>query len=142
MMVVMMFVLMLMIVAVFMMIVIVFVLMIVFVQGFLFMALHRHLHMGAGNAAFDSRFRFHLHAGQAEAVHLIQKSLSVGNQFQQGRHQHIPRCAHGAFKIQRSHRLSPFGSFRYLPEKRFRVSWQREIVLYNSFCSLNRDLSS
>ena len=35
------------------------------VSGFLFRAVHRHLHMGSCNPALHRRFRVHMHAGQA-----------------------------------------------------------------------------
>lgn len=61
------------------------------------------VHMGAGNAAFDGLFRLHMHAGQIQGVHFVDKSLLVGDQLQQRRHQHIARCAHTAFEIQGFH---------------------------------------
>jgi hypothetical protein len=82
------------------MIVMVFMVMVMNVLGFFLLAVHGHLHVGARNAALDGLLRFHMHAGQAQAVHFFNESLFVGNQFQQRRHQHIARRAHGAFQIQ------------------------------------------
>ena len=80
------------------------------VLGFFLFAVHGHLHVGARNAALDSLLRFHMHAGQAQAVHFFNESLFVGNQFQQRRHQHIARRAHGAFQIEGFHGVPPITS--------------------------------
>ena len=81
----------------------------VHVQAFLFLAVHRHLHMGAPDAALGGLFRPHLHAGQAQAVHGAQKLRPPGlvQQLPQSRGEHIPRRAHIAFQIQGLH---PFTS--------------------------------
>ena len=70
------------------------------VQGFFLLPVDRYLHMGAGDAALDGLLGLHPNAGNLERVHFVKKSLPVGDQFQQGGHQHIARRAHGAFQIQ------------------------------------------
>ena len=81
----------------------------VHVQAFLFLSVHRHLHMGAPDAALGGLFRPHLHAGQAQAVHGAQKLRPLGlvQQLPQSRGEHIPRRAHIAFQIPGLH---PFTS--------------------------------
>ena len=67
----------------------------------LLVAVDRHPHMSARNAARLRGHRGNLHSGQAETVHHIQKGfpLVLAQQFVQGGHEHIPRRPHIAFQI-------------------------------------------
>ena len=73
----------------------------------LLLPVYRHRHMGAGDAAFDDRYGGHRHAGQAQAVHLLQKGRLVVHKLQQGRHEHIAGGPHTAVQIECSHFCFP-----------------------------------
>ena len=73
----------------------------------LLLAVNRHRHMGAGDAALHRRLGGHLHAGQAQAVHLVQKSRLVVHKLQQGGHKHIAGGPHAAVQIQCFHSFLP-----------------------------------
>ena len=79
------------------------VIMVVMIQGFLFLPVHRHLHMRPGNAAFFRRLRLNPHARKPQRVHFFQENASVRQKLRQRRHQHIPRGPHAALQIQCFH---------------------------------------
>ena len=78
-----------------------------YVAADLLLPVYRHRHMGAGDAAFDGRYGGHRHAGQAQAVHLLQKGCLVVHKLQQGRHEHIAGGPHTAVQIECSHFCFP-----------------------------------
>ena len=79
-------------------------LMAVVVDGFLFLpAVHRHRHVGSGNAAGLCRGGADRHPRQAQRVHLVHKGLLVLEKIIQCRHQHIAGGAHAAFQVQGFH---------------------------------------
>ena len=78
-----------------------------YVTADLLLPVYRHRHMGAGDAAFDDRYGGHRHAGQAQAVHLLQKGRLVVHKLQQGRHEHIAGGPHTAVQIECSHFCFP-----------------------------------
>ena len=78
-----------------------------YVAADLLLPVYRHRHMGAGDAAFDGRYGGHRHAGQAQAVHLLQKGRLVVHKLQQGRHEHIAGGPHAAVQIECSHFCFP-----------------------------------
>ena len=65
-----------------------------------------HRHMGSGNAAFLAFFGRKFHARNGQAVQFRHKAFRLRQQFQQSRRQHIPRRAHAAVQIERSHFLT------------------------------------
>ena len=73
------------------------------IQGFLFLPVHRHLHVGAADAAFFGFLRLHFDPRQPEGVHPAEEGFPVRHQLQQGSGQHIPCSAHVALDIQRPH---------------------------------------
>ena len=54
----------------------------VHVAADLLLAVHRHRHVGAGDAALHRRLGGHLHAGQAQAVHPVQERRLVVHKLQ------------------------------------------------------------
>ena len=70
----------------------------------LLLAVDRHLHVGAGDAAGDGLPGRHRDAGE-QAVHGVPKDvlLGLGQQLVQGGHQHVAGGAHIAFQIQCFH---------------------------------------
>ena len=72
-----------------------------------FFPVHRHRHMGTGNAAGSAGLGLQTDAGQPQPVHHIKKALFIVQKFVQGRHQHIACRPHIAFNVQRFHRLHP-----------------------------------
>jgi hypothetical protein len=76
------------------------------IDGFLLHAIHGYAHMRSGDAALDGRFGGHMHPGQAERIHLINKRLFILCQFQQRGGEHIACSAHIAFQVKGFHRFS------------------------------------
>ena len=72
-----------------------------------FFPIHRHRHMGAGDAAGSAGLGLQPDAGQPQPVHHIEKALFIVQKFVQGRHQHIACRPHIAFNVQRFHRPHP-----------------------------------
>ena len=69
----------------------------------LLLAVDRHRHVGAGDAAGGGSLGLHPDAGQAQGVHGVQKRLLVLQKLIQGGHQHIPGGAHIAFNVKYFH---------------------------------------
>ena len=67
----------------------------------------RHPHMGTGDPLPPYRFRLQRHAGK-QGVHIRQEPLLLRAQLVERAHEHVPRRAHGALQIQRSHSDIPF----------------------------------
>ena len=76
------------------------------VMAVLLLAVCRHRHMGAQDAALGRLLHDIGHAGDSQGIELLQRLLGIGHQLQQRAHEHIPCCAHFAFEIQCFH-LSP-----------------------------------
>ena len=74
----------------------------VFVLQFL-KAVDAHPHMSTCDTAGGTPFRLHPHPGQAQAVHGVQKTLLVLQQFIQSGQEHVPRRAHMAFDVKCFH---------------------------------------
>ena len=55
--------------------------------------------VGAGDAALDSRNGFEPDAGYTDRIQFPYTFVFIGNNFQQGRSEHITRSSHAAFKI-------------------------------------------
>ena len=90
--------------------VLVVVVLIIMVMGMpmtLFMTMDRHPHMGTGDPLPPYRFRLQRHAGK-QGVHIRQEPLLLRAQLVERAHEHVPRRAHGALQIQRSHSDIPF----------------------------------
>ena len=67
------------------------------------LAVYGNAHMRPGDAAGTARGGFQMDAGQAQAVHFVQKRLLVVQKLVQGRKEHIARRPHIAFQIKRFH---------------------------------------
>lgn len=73
----------------------------------LLLAVHRHRHVGARDAAGGGPLGLQAHPGEPQAVHGIQKPLLVLQQFIQGGHEHVPGGPHIAFQVKRFHFIPP-----------------------------------
>lgn len=73
----------------------------------LLLAVHRHRHVGARDAAGGGRLGLQPHPGEPQAVHGIQEPLLVLQQFIQGGHEHIPGGPHIAFQVKCLHLIPP-----------------------------------
>ena len=73
----------------------------------LLLAVHRHRHVGARDAAGGGRLSLQMHPGEPEVVHGIQEPLLVLQQFVQGGHEHIPGGPHIAFQVKCFHLIPP-----------------------------------
>jgi hypothetical protein len=58
-----------------------------------------YMHVGAGDAAPDTRSSFESDARNTDRVQLPHTFFFIRNNFQQGRREHIARSSHAAFKI-------------------------------------------
>lgn len=69
------------------------------VVGVFFFAVHGHLQMGAGDAAFHGGFPRKIHAGNGEGVELGDKCVRIWQEFEQGGGEHgrrqRPCCSRG-----------------------------------------------
>ena len=100
-------------------------------------AVDRDAHVGSGNALAGDAPGLHAHAGD-EGVHIPQKFLLLRAQLVEGRHEHVPRGAHGALKIQRLHVSSI--PFIWL------IRWARKpppkpLSIFTTFTPLAQELS-
>ena len=76
--------------------------------GFHFLlAVHRHRHVGARDAAGGGPLGLQAHPGEPQAVHSVQEPLLVLQQFIQGGHEHVPGGPHIAFQVKRFHFIPP-----------------------------------
>ena len=73
----------------------------------LLLAVHRHRHVGARDAAGGGPLGLQAHPGEPQAVHGIQEPLLVLQQFIQGGHEHVPGGPHVAFQVKRLHFIPP-----------------------------------
>ena len=73
----------------------------------LLLAVHRHCHVGARDAAGGGPLGLQAHPGEPQAVHSVQEPLLVLQQFIQGGHEHISGGPHIAFQIKRFHFIPP-----------------------------------
>ena len=73
----------------------------------LLLAVHRHRHVVARDAAGGGRLGLQPHPGEPQAVHGIQEPLLVLQQFIQGGHEHIPGGPHIAFQVKCLHLIPP-----------------------------------
>lgn len=55
--------------------------------------------VGAGDTALDSRDSFEHDAGYTDSIQFPYTFVFIGNNFQQGRSEHVTRSSHAAFKI-------------------------------------------
>lgn len=78
-----------------------------YVAADLLLPVYRHRHMGAGDAAFDGRYGGHRHAGQAQAVHLLQKGCLVVHKPSRAAMSISPHGPHTAVQIECSHFCFP-----------------------------------
>lgn len=77
------------------------------VMAVLLLAVYRHRHMSAQDAALGRLLHNIGHAGDSQGIELLQGLLRIGHQLQQRAHEHIPCCAHFAFEIQCFHFSPP-----------------------------------
>ena len=89
-----------------MMVVVVMMVVMVMVEFFL-LAMDQHVHMRSGNSLGVGPLRRHGDPGNPQAVEPPQEPCRVRMQLQQRPHQHVSRCAHGAFQIQYFHLHPP-----------------------------------
>ena len=87
-----------------MMVMIVVVIMVVIVlsvtmQVRLLYAVDFYTDVGAGDTALDSRDGFEHNAGYTDSIQFPYTFVFIGNNFQQGRSEHVTRSSHAAFKI-------------------------------------------
>ena len=73
----------------------------------LLLPIYQHMHMGAGDPALLGLFGAHLHAGQPQGGHLLQKFLRPVQEFHQRGGEHISGRSHAAFQIECFHFSSP-----------------------------------
>ena len=73
----------------------------------LLLAVHRHRHVVARDAAGGGRLGLQPHPVEPQAVHGIQEPLLVLQQFIQGGHEHIPGGPHIAFQVKCFHLIPP-----------------------------------
>ena len=69
----------------------------------LLLAVHHYRHVGARDAAGGGPLGLQAHPGEPQAVHGIQETLLVLQQFIQGGHEHIPGGPHIAFQVKCFH---------------------------------------
>ena len=69
------------------------------VGGVFFFAVHGHLQMGAGDAAFHGGFPRKIHAGNGERVELGDKCVRIWQEFEQGGGEHVAGSAHAAVEV-------------------------------------------
>ena len=71
------------------------------------LAVHRHRHVGARDAAGGGPLGLQPHPRESQAVHSVQETLLVLQQFIQGGHEHVPGGPHIAFQVKRLHFIPP-----------------------------------
>ena len=73
----------------------------------LLLAVHRHRYVGARDAAGGGPLGLQMYPWEPQAVHGIQETLLVLQQFIQGGHEHVPGGPHIAFQVKRFHFIPP-----------------------------------
>ncbi len=71
------------------------------------LAVHRHRHVGARDAAGGGPLGLQPHPRESQTVHSVQEPLLVLQQFIQGGHEHVPGGPHIAFQVKCFHFTPP-----------------------------------